>query len=452
MNKNTKIIIITSDEDIIQRFISNETENTRIINLDDKKLINSTENLHHSSNVKSNNDNQVNKRALESNINNEGKSIKVRKKWIDTVCAICGNQGMGYNYNVLTCASCKTFFRRNLNEDVDKLQCLTGQGQCSISHEIRRKCQKCRLKRCFSMGMKHNFVKNNKKTQDIEENLNISLVASFNEIDQLLMNENNIIDSKIISDTLFSQLSVEDWITIQNIQSSFKFFCEIPLEENSSLMDLSDHTSALISWSYVGSKNAMCFINFFRHMKQFEELNNDDRFILIKYNLFSIFLSSKGYYYKRTSCNYSAKVWQKEDENNRRFLSLCDSSSYDLNKFEDLTKCLIELTERDPIIISLLSTILMFSPGISMNENEPLLKDSLTINRIQCYFTKILWNYLLDKLDELQAYKYFIQLFILILKIQLRTKELRQFFQHQYSITNTKDKVAPLMQTILHFP
>ncbi|CAF1167707.1 unnamed protein product [Adineta steineri] len=443
MNKNTKIIIITSDEDIIQRLISNESKNTQIIN--------ATETLHYLSKFKSNNDNQINKRVLESSTTNEERSIKVRKKWIDTVCVVCGDQGIGYNYNVLTCGSCKTFFRRNFNEDVDKLHCLTGDEQCSVSHEIRRKCQKCRLKRCFSIGMKPNVVKNNTKTKNIKKNLNNSLVSSFNEIDQLFTNENNIIDSKTISDTLFTRLSVEDWITVQNIQSSFEFFCDIPVEENSALMDLSDRTSAIISWSYVGSDNAMRFINFFRHMKEFEELNNDDRFILIKYNLFSIFLSSKGYYYKRTSCCHSIQVWQKEVENNRRFLSLCDSSSYDLNMCEDLAKCLIKLTERDPTIISLLSIILMFSPGISMNENEPLLKDSLSIYRIQCYFTKLLWNYLLDKLDEIQAHKYFIQLFTLILRIQLGAKELRQFFQHQFSITNTKDKVAPLMQTILHF-
>ena len=29
------------------------------------------------------------------------------------VCAVCGDRALGYNFNALTCESCKAFFRRN---------------------------------------------------------------------------------------------------------------------------------------------------------------------------------------------------------------------------------------------------------------------------------------------------------------------------------------------------
>jgi len=29
------------------------------------------------------------------------------------ICRICGDMGRGINFNVITCTSCKTFFRRN---------------------------------------------------------------------------------------------------------------------------------------------------------------------------------------------------------------------------------------------------------------------------------------------------------------------------------------------------
>ncbi len=29
------------------------------------------------------------------------------------VCAVCSDRALGYNFNALTCESCKAFFRRN---------------------------------------------------------------------------------------------------------------------------------------------------------------------------------------------------------------------------------------------------------------------------------------------------------------------------------------------------
>lgn len=39
-----------------------------------------------------------------------------------------------------------------------KIRCLTGTDQCSVVHQVPRKCQKCRLERCFSMGMRKDYI------------------------------------------------------------------------------------------------------------------------------------------------------------------------------------------------------------------------------------------------------------------------------------------------------
>lgn len=39
----------------------------------------------------------------------EGKTEKLLNKF----CAVCGDKALGYNFNALTCESCKAFFRRN---------------------------------------------------------------------------------------------------------------------------------------------------------------------------------------------------------------------------------------------------------------------------------------------------------------------------------------------------
>jgi hypothetical protein len=47
----------------------------------------------------------------------------------------------------------------------------------------------------------------------------------------------------------------------------------------------------------------------------------------------------------------------------------------------NLIRSLIGITEQDQVLISLLLIILLFSPGLSANEDEPLLRDSLSVYR-----------------------------------------------------------------------
>jgi hypothetical protein len=83
----------------------------------------------------------------------------------------------------------------------------------------------------------------------------------------------------------------------------------------------------------------------------------------------------------------------------------------------NLILSLVEIIKQDSTILSLLSVILIFSPGLSMNQLEPLLKDSLAVNRTQSYYAKVLWNYLVGQSGEDQAGLYFSRLLLLIFRI-----------------------------------
>jgi hypothetical protein len=58
------------------------------------------------------------------------------------------------------------------------LKCLAGQGQCSVAHGVRRKCQRCRLDRCFAMGLRKDFIlseeEKQRRKERLEENRNNS--------------------------------------------------------------------------------------------------------------------------------------------------------------------------------------------------------------------------------------------------------------------------------------
>lgn len=48
------------------------------------------------------------------------------------ICRVCGDKAYSYNFNVITCESCKAFFRRNANKDKVNIYLYTNAlTQCS---------------------------------------------------------------------------------------------------------------------------------------------------------------------------------------------------------------------------------------------------------------------------------------------------------------------------------
>lgn len=88
------------------------------------------------------------------------------------ICSVCGDSALGYNFDAVTCESCKAFFRRNALKNKE-FRC-PFSNQCKITSVTRRFCQKCRLQKCFSVGMKKELIMTEedkeKKRRKIEEN------------------------------------------------------------------------------------------------------------------------------------------------------------------------------------------------------------------------------------------------------------------------------------------
>ncbi|CAF3965973.1 unnamed protein product, partial [Adineta steineri] len=82
----------------------------------------------------------------------------------------------------------------------------------------------------------------------------------------------------------------------------------------------------------------------------------------------------------------------------------------------------VKLTGQDPTLLSLLMLIVLFTPGLSMNIEEPLLKDPLAVHRAQNNYTQLLWNYLISKQGEIQACKHFTQLLSAMFQIRSVSK------------------------------
>lgn len=91
---------------------------------------------------------------------------------LQKICLVCGDKALGYNFNAISCESCKAFFRRNALT-TKELKC-PFTNNCVITVVTRRFCQKCRLVKCLSVGMVKEFIMSEEdkaeKRKKIEEN------------------------------------------------------------------------------------------------------------------------------------------------------------------------------------------------------------------------------------------------------------------------------------------
>ncbi|KAK2895042.1 hypothetical protein QQF64_011819 [Cirrhinus molitorella] len=67
------------------------------------------------------------------------------------LCVICGDEASGCHYGVLTCGSCKVFFKRAVEGHHNYL--CAGRNDCIVDKIRRKNCPACRLRKCYQAGM-----------------------------------------------------------------------------------------------------------------------------------------------------------------------------------------------------------------------------------------------------------------------------------------------------------
>ncbi|XP_069465549.1 steroidogenic factor 1-like [Ambystoma mexicanum] len=76
---------------------------------------------------------------------------------LDEMCPVCGDKVSGYHYGLLTCESCKGFFKRTVQNN--KRYTCTENQSCKIDKTQRKRCPFCRFQKCLSVGMRLEAVR-----------------------------------------------------------------------------------------------------------------------------------------------------------------------------------------------------------------------------------------------------------------------------------------------------
>jgi hypothetical protein len=71
------------------------------------------------------------------------------KLGFNDLCPVCGDKVSGFHYGLLTCESCKGFFKRTVQNK--KLYSCVDKQACQIDKHQRKRCAYCRFQKCLQV-------------------------------------------------------------------------------------------------------------------------------------------------------------------------------------------------------------------------------------------------------------------------------------------------------------
>ncbi|MGH0138218.1 UNVERIFIED_CONTAM: hypothetical protein FKN15_065676 [Acipenser sinensis] len=89
--------------------------------------------------------------ALSPTSRQDSGSSPAASKSTHKTCLVCSDEASGCHYGVLTCGSCKVFFKRAVEGQHNYL--CAGRNDCIIDKIRRKNCPACRFRKCLQAGM-----------------------------------------------------------------------------------------------------------------------------------------------------------------------------------------------------------------------------------------------------------------------------------------------------------
>lgn len=334
-------------------------------------------------------------------------------------CRVCGfDKNTGRNFGVITCSTCKAFFRRNGRTGSSLPPCRFG-GKCPVNERTRRQCPTCRLAKCFAVGMQKDLIRTDEeraarlqlvKANRIQrqEKLHTTSPTHSSHKSQDLTYSNYV-----FMDKSTTPLSSKDWIQLTNIRSAYEHFCLQPIlraeEQREEYLSgqpikcrLKEHT-----FMNVLTVRLTSLVAFFRAtIPSFSvDMNSNDRAWLVRTNLHYLLL-------------FSSMDFMNLNNNQVHFDSKRACYAVYVHVYgqdlliqaEYLIQRLNQLIGHDPPISKILQIILFLSPCLITNNQtnscyQPSEKTISHINQTQEQYIHILWSYLLYRYGDIDGLK-----------------------------------------------
>ncbi|XP_064631372.1 nuclear hormone receptor HR96-like isoform X2 [Lineus longissimus] len=379
------------------------------------------------------------------------KAGRARKQKEDKYCGVCGDRALGYNFDAISCESCKAFFRRNALKGLDYFKCPYDE-KCKMDISNRRFCKRCRLKKCFEIGMRKEYIlteeEKMKKRQKIDENrsrspwdgpgstqsqpprkmaangLETNCRSSANtctiDVDSeprevILERKNGTLSPKtqnaeVTSSQPRRQLLAEEESMIEEIKAAYKSSLEVSIEGPPR-----DQSSCMADLVNIAELSVRRVIDMSKKIKSFKSLSQADQISLLKGGSIELLIL-------RSVISY--------DKDKQQFLDESDMDSNTMTTeqlknaegglFEDHMKFVRSLAvdlKADETMLILLLVVSLFSP------DRPNLLDKSKVCAEQERYSILLNHYLESKLPYGQARSVYPKLLMKLVDIRNLNEE-----------------------------
>ncbi|CAG2169649.1 unnamed protein product, partial [Oppiella nova] len=301
-------------------------------------------------------------------------------KIVDKVCTICdGNKTICRNFGAITCDSCKSFFRRTAL--ITRPLICPSDGKCNITTATRKCCQKCRLNKCFAVGMKKEFIR------DVEANELRKQLIKENKHKSQQNNENNSVDKPIDNsvDNVINDTSNETKLSDETYAQEIETYAqeiEALIEDSLNISDEALSEQIMEIESYVikdtnvekvaQNTNPLAVIPIFKEITDYNGINH------LESNRISELLSASNV----INYPFSSNITEITDYDLFVRLMAPGSDTYDehtticfpievvkhrnmeiFNKTKPIVDRLLTEWQHDSVIMELLTAIIIFNPN-----------------------------------------------------------------------------------------
>ncbi|XP_069892398.1 glucocorticoid receptor isoform X2 [Dipodomys merriami] len=199
------------------------------------------------------------------------------------LCLVCSDEASGCHYGVLTCGSCKVFFKRAVEGQHNYL--CAGRNDCIIDKIRRKNCPACRYRKCLQAGMNLEARKTKKKIkgiqqattgvpQDTSENPNKTIVpATLPQLTPTLVSLLEVIEPEVLYAGYDSSIPDSTWRIMTTL-------------------------------NMLGGRQVIAAVKWAKAIPGFRNLHLDDQMTLLQYSWMFLMAFALGWRsYRQTSAN-----------------------------------------------------------------------------------------------------------------------------------------------------
>ncbi|XP_052269721.1 nuclear hormone receptor HR96-like isoform X3 [Dreissena polymorpha] len=203
---------------------------------------------------------------------------KSRKNKEDKYCGVCGDRALGYNFDAISCESCKAFFRRNAPKGLEYFKC-PYEEKCKMDVSNRRFCKRCRLRKCFEIGMRKEYILTEEEKMRKRQRIDDNRYGRMRDLEKK-MSQSGVVsnmNTMVGSPAKTRPLEPEEEAQINEVVRAYRQSLEIPIE--SKVPRDNANFAAIVNIAEVSVRRV---VDMAKKLKAFKALSQTDQIGLLK--------------------------------------------------------------------------------------------------------------------------------------------------------------------------